>query len=134
MQTMPASGQLNARSQFSAITSRSSGAPTFARPASATHAAMLARRAGSGSLGCQLSPGCAAANATTCCPVPLPSSRMMPVSGRCRLRTPRIGCRLRAAAGAYCRVSSGIDPGFTKFAQQRTLKRRRLRRKDARDR
>src|SRR5262249_14183923 len=71
----------------------------------AIHAAMLAREARSGSLGCHSSPGRALAKQTTCSPVPEPISRAKPLLGRTVSSTSRIGLLLRPADGENCRPS-----------------------------
>src|SRR5262249_22227094 len=60
---------------------------------------MLARASASGSLGCQVRCGSAAAKYTACSPVPLAISSTVPRAGSTRRSTARIGSRLRATAG-----------------------------------
>src|SRR5215469_11363182 len=60
---------------------------------------MLARASASGSVGCHVRCGSAAAKYTACSPVPLAISSTVPCAGSTRRSTARIGSRLRATAG-----------------------------------
>jgi hypothetical protein len=62
------------------------------------------REAPSGSLGSQTSLGSALAKQMACSPVPDPISSTMPLLGRTRVSTSRIGPQLRAAEGENCRA------------------------------
>src|SRR6266702_4879402 len=90
-------------------TSSASGGRTLASPLCAVHAAIDARASSSRSLGCQTRCGSAAAKWIACWPVPLAISSTVPVAGRTRSRTARIGSRLRSAEGAcWRRLRSGV--------------------------
>jgi hypothetical protein len=79
------------------------------RRASAIQAAMLARHAGSASVGSQVIDGNDDAKKTACSPLPEPISRTSPRAGKTSRSTARIGSRFRSVAGAYrFAVSDGM--------------------------
>jgi hypothetical protein len=61
-----ANGASSSTPHRACLVSMPTGARTLAIPSAAIHAAMLARKAGSGSLGCKRRPGSALAKQTTC--------------------------------------------------------------------
>lgn len=79
----------------------------MASPASSRRWAMLARAAGSGSLGCQQRVANRCAKCMTCSPLPLASSRTLPLDGKSCARTVAIGSRLRGKEGEERRLSGG---------------------------
>src|SRR5439155_15506777 len=68
------------------------------------------RNSSSGSLGCQVSSGNALAKCATCCPVPLPISRIRPVWGSTRFSKLRIGSLFRSTEPVNQRPSSSFCP------------------------
>src|SRR5262245_47513259 len=85
--------------QGKAHTSRYKGGRTFGSVSTETHARIDRRQSASRSLGCQIRFGIARANCTTCCPVPLPTSRTTPLLGSSWASTSLIGPLLRSADG-----------------------------------
>lgn len=100
---MHTSAAAESTGQGKALTSRCNGGRTFDSASIESQARIDLRQSASRSLGCQISFGIARAHCTTCCPVPLPTSRTTPRSGNTCESTSLIGPLFRSADGLNSR-------------------------------